>query len=1163
MACSSFLIYTGATSEGLCDESILDSVLVWGDDTYFVFPTPYSLYSAPGCNGPDLISGPFYFSYLGYFYYYSGGTVVGDPNLCPTTTTTTTLPPVDYFVGCGEVVDCENGFVEFGPSDDPDDIFNTWNRFAFFAGRTILFSPIPLQNTGLQPDGSIITNNPSYYFYTGATNTYYLGELNIPMTEGEDVGPGLPSSYPLNTFYYNTVINKFVTAFRAYGTSVQVWTTFNPTANVSIPLGNPTAAQGLTTSTNWSTTNLTSTQYTVSGLTNTVVLASNKINDAGGVPKMIQCSLNSGLVNGFYSVCAYGDYTHEITIGSTDSDDDTIGIVLAANKGLGTNPEVTDYLSLSFNGNSQPGNLGRAFVYYNSGQDIYAFNNGSTTSSQVMSGVTSPFGNGDYNTKGQVRVRIVKTGNIIEIYTTSRMGLFPGAIQPGQPNPYTLLFQFDLTDINTWTGAPNYAVGDELLKFTGSTRIGYLTASQSSSQFYDIFLDGFQQPSNSLFSNTTSGVVLGNVYTFEEVSGCWEYSGQTSNYETLTPLTVESEFNDCSVCNEEPPQCPFESYCVSTGNIFYDGTYYSAGTYNDQTFWTGETNNLLIFLSPTENCWCLSTDFADPCLLFGPSPCNNDCPDLCDGFFNPGVCPTPTPTPTQYCQTISFEAAFDCDLPITPTPTPTPTKTLTPTPTPTATELCGGRAMSINVVVYTPTPTPTATGGKMVPTPTASPQYNCNFDGSVVFNTFDDYIRCNGSKRFKDCVSGMLYHTTDVVLDPFGGTPAEGYVYQSFVDGISTCISYEGFVSNIAGVNTINLTSILGKLIDGACSQCVIINTPTPTPTLTSTPTPTASSPLPTCNNYLIENSYIQTQTFSYTSCITGLPVDGVLDGYGSTTICSSTLPTTTSSFISITNIGLCNPTPTPTSTSVTPTPTPTQGVYVPTCSLIFNTNSPYYYSYDLSTNISTELGVIPISTDIAHTQNKLWVTSGGVIKEYDITLSPWSLTFNRDITQPYPLGSGMGAVSNTKLLSSNGSTIPAQIIELDITTNNAVPTILFTLSSDRVVSGDLLLTTTGKVLVTSVSYNPTFKTFLSQYDYSTGTLEVDVEITNFTPYPYGIFQSSGLLYITNVDGNVYNIPLNAPHTPVYVQTIQTGGGGYSVFGASQVPNCLTVNLNV
>jgi hypothetical protein len=31
------------------------------------------------------------------------------------------------FVCCGVVVECENGFVEFGPIEDPDDIFNTWN----------------------------------------------------------------------------------------------------------------------------------------------------------------------------------------------------------------------------------------------------------------------------------------------------------------------------------------------------------------------------------------------------------------------------------------------------------------------------------------------------------------------------------------------------------------------------------------------------------------------------------------------------------------------------------------------------------------------------------------------------------------------------------------------------------------------------------------------------------------------------------------------------------------------------------------------------------------------------------------------------------------------------------------------------------------------------
>ena len=291
---------------------------------------------------------------------------------------------------------------------------------------------------------------------------------------------------------------------------------------------------------------------------------------------------------------------------------------------------------------------------------------------------------------------------------------------------------------------------------------------------------------------------------------------------------------------------------------------------------------------------------------------------MCDDFFTSGPCPTPTPTPTQYCQPISFEAAFDCELPLTPTATVSSTPTPTPTQTPTATEICGGKGISVTVNVLTPTPT--ATSGKMVPTPTASPQYNCNFDGSVVFNTFDDYIRCNGSKSFKDCVSGFLYYTTDVVLDPFGETPAEGYVYQSFVNGISTCISYEGFVSNVSGVSTIVLTGILGPKSEGSCSQCVTINTPTPTPTLTSTPTPTASSPLPICYKYLVVNNSIQISngkqdlvtsvtsvSVSYTLCSTGLPTTQNISSQGSVIICSSTIPTTTSSSVTITNIGICN----------------------------------------------------------------------------------------------------------------------------------------------------------------------------------------------------------------------------------------------------------------
>ena len=353
-----------------------------------------------------------------------------------------------------------------------------------------------------------------------------------------------------------------------------------------------------------------------------------------------------------------------------------------------------------------------------------------------------------------------------------------------------------------------------------------------------------------------------------------------------------------------PIPCPFEYYCINTGDGLYDDTYVSGGTWNGHLYWYGSTSGLYIYFSLDNNRWCLSNSLNGECLLFGPSPCNNDCPDLCDDFFSGGPCPTPTPTPTDYCQPISFDVAFDCELPVTPTSTVTSTPTPTPTPTPTETEICGGKGISVTANVLTPTPTPT--NAKMIATPTASPQYNCNFDGSVVFNTFDDYIRCNGSKRFKECNTGFFYYTTDVVLDPFGETPSEGYVYQSFVNGISTCITYDGFVSDIAGVSTIILTDILGPESEGVCSNCVIINTPTPTATVTSTPTPTPTKPTPTCYTYLIENSYISPQPFTYSPCSTGTLTESNINGNSSLTICSSTLPTSTSNFVVITNIGLC-----------------------------------------------------------------------------------------------------------------------------------------------------------------------------------------------------------------------------------------------------------------
>jgi len=251
-------------------------------------------------------------------------------------------------------------------------------------------------------------------------------------------------------------------------------------------------------------------------------------------------------------------------------------------------------------------------------------------------------------------------------------------------------------------------------------------------------------------------------------------------------------------------------------------------------------------------------------------------------------------------------------------------------------------------------------------------------------------------------------------------------------------------------------------------------------------------------------------------------------------------------------------PTPTPTVTSTNPPPTATSLPIISTCSVIIN-NSFDVYAYFPSSNTNVFLGnSFPSSLDIAHTTTKLWMWAYGTssITEYDITLNPWSATFNRFISFPsgVNLGAGLGSITNTQLISTNTSVSPNQIIVLDITTNTAVSTVIGTLGVGRAVSGDILLTTTNKILVTNRS--TTSRTYLSQYSYPSGTFEVEVDITSTTPSPYGLFIDSGNIYVCNATGQIYNVNINFPYT----QTL-FNNSGLNIGGASQVPSCNNVNL--
>lgn len=277
-------------------------------------------------------------------------------------------------------------------------------------------------------------------------------------------------------------------------------------------------------------------------------------------------------------------------------------------------------------------------------------------------------------------------------------------------------------------------------------------------------------------------------------------------------------------------------YCISGTNSSYDGSYSSGSTlHNGYIYYTGDTTpTYFIFYSTggTESNWCLSTALDGPCLLFGKSPCLSSCPDLCTEFFSSGTCPAPTPSATPVCD-VDFTAVLECSISPTPTQTPSQTPTQTPTPTPTPSDVCGGVSMVVSGVTYTPTPTPTIS---LTPSSTPDVTRPCSFSGTVAFNTLDDYIRCSNSKKFRDCSNGFLYHTSELILDEFNQPIQVGYVYRTTINGVSTCVVYDGLVDNISGADDIIIVENIGLEVDNGCNNCTIIPSQTPTPTPTQTP---------------------------------------------------------------------------------------------------------------------------------------------------------------------------------------------------------------------------------------------------------------------------------------------------------------------------------------
>jgi len=261
---------------------------------------------------------------------------------------------------------------------------------------------------------------------------------------------------------------------------------------------------------------------------------------------------------------------------------------------------------------------------------------------------------------------------------------------------------------------------------------------------------------------------------------------------------------------------------------------------------------------------------------------------------------------------------------------------------------------------------------------------------------------------------------------------------------------------------------------------------------------------------------------------------------------------------------------------SVTPTPTPTPTpVSSPLClngCFVFMCSGNIIRYYDVVSNTYVTLnsyftGVIPFASDIAHTDNKIFLlealsNGNDKIYEYSYNPCPFSAVLTRIITLPTNVGYGLTAIDDLTLVGSEDPTFifNPNFIEIDITNTIASITYLFPLETGRWVNTDLMYTTTPqpKLIVGYGNGTPTNgsnQNWITQYDYATGFIEYDTNVGNG---PLAFFTQAGQIYFTNAaSGNIFTLGLTSPYSINFVQNI----GLQNVNGMSSIPKCNDVSL--
>ena len=244
-------------------------------------------------------------------------------------------------------------------------------------------------------------------------------------------------------------------------------------------------------------------------------------------------------------------------------------------------------------------------------------------------------------------------------------------------------------------------------------------------------------------------------------------------------------------------------------------------------------------------------------------------------------------------------------------------------------------------------------------------------------------------------------------------------------------------------------------------------------------------------------------------------------------------------------------------------TTTTTLPVTVNECCGILFTDGIDVYSYNFSDMTILNVPGFVSTYGIGMTSNYLWSVTTAFL-QWDITTSPFTATYNTSI--PFPGGfttsSGIVAINDSTIIAIDDSVTPLEVVELvidnPISPSFMTPSVQFALQADRTAVGNMLYTNEGKLIVINQDVI-TSDYYLTQYDYATGTIELDLNIGAIAPT--SIYQCDCTIYISadTLDGSVvYAIEKTSPNTLLEATSLSVT----ALLSATQSATCVGASLN-